>query len=65
MEIDRQIDIALSVSMFAMQVETMTDEQTKEMLVQVFTTMQHQKNKYEYQIKQQWGIGQSPPPLQP
>lgn len=65
MEINRELDIALSVSMFAMQVETMTDEQTKEMLVQVFTTMQHQKNKYEQQIKQQWGIGESSPPLQP
>jgi len=65
METDKEIQIALSVSMFAMQVESMSEAQTKEMLVQVFTSMQHQKNNYEYQIRQQWGIGKSSPPLQP
>ncbi len=63
MEDDKQLQIDLSVSMFALQVESMTDEQVKETLVHIFTAMQHQKNKYEREIAQQWGISQPSPPL--
>lgn len=50
------IDIALAVSMFAAQVEYMEDIEVKQMLIQMFTNLQYQKNKYDHEIKKAWGI---------
>lgn len=50
------LDIALAVSLFSEQVKRMPDEDVKKLLVQVYTQTIHQKNKYEQQIREQWGI---------
>jgi hypothetical protein len=56
MDSGNYIDIALAVSMFASQVEFMEDDEVKKMLIQIFTNLQYQKNKYDQQIKKAWGI---------
>ena len=61
---DKQpIEIALAVSMFALQVETLDEAEVKRQLIEMFTNLHHQKNKYEQQIRESWGI--KPQPLQP
>ena len=60
---DKQPEIALAVSMFALQVESMDDAEVKRQLIEIFTDLHHQKNRYEQQIRESWGI--KPQPLQP
>lgn len=56
MDSSNYIDVALAVSMFASQVEFMEDDEVKKMLIQIFTNLQYQKNKYDQQIKKAWGV---------